>query len=170
MPRPTKALPRNQLFDSRYSLHCRRTWSDFNTYVVPAKAGTHNHRPSSLQMVLTPTVQNRKAAAYRSLRSQGRQNRRGRRQRLLHAARARRRIDSPRPFRCNGALGVLRSPHEATCPSIASRISHEGAFMSSFASIYSYGPARLIGALLFLMAAFAADVATADERNEKPGT
>jgi protein-tyrosine-phosphatase len=42
--------------------------------------------------------------------------------------------------------------------------------MSSFASMYCYRPARSIGTLLFLMAAFAADVATADERNEKPGT
>src|ERR1700736_1651222 len=53
-------------------------------------------------------------------------------------------IDSPRRFRCNGALGVLRSPHEATCPSIASRFFSEGASMSSFTSISPDKLARLI--------------------------
>src|SRR6202171_928600 len=42
-------------------------------------------------------------------------------------------------------MGALRSPHEATCPSIASRISHEGASMSSFTSISPDKLARLIG-------------------------
>src|SRR5258708_20242315 len=42
-------------------------------------------------------------------------------------------------------MGVLRSPREATCPSIASRISHEGALMSSFTSISPDKLARLIG-------------------------
>ena len=42
-------------------------------------------------------------------------------------------------------MGILRSPHEATCPSIASRISHEGAFMSSFTTISPDKLARLIG-------------------------
>src|SRR2546429_1976299 len=54
-------------------------------------------------------------------------------------------IDSPRRFRCNAAMGVLRSPHEATCPSIASRYFHEGASMSSFTSISPDKLARLIG-------------------------
>src|SRR3990170_2520418 len=42
-------------------------------------------------------------------------------------------------------MGILRSPHEASCPSIASRISHEGAFMSSFTTISADKLARLIG-------------------------
>src|SRR5258707_3354457 len=42
-------------------------------------------------------------------------------------------------------MGVLRSPHEATCPSIASRFFHEGASMSSFTSISPDKLARLIG-------------------------
>src|SRR6184192_4167982 len=54
-------------------------------------------------------------------------------------------IDSPQRFRCNKAMGVLRSPHEATCPSIASRFSCEGATMSSPTSISSDKLARLIG-------------------------
>src|SRR6202140_4573832 len=42
-------------------------------------------------------------------------------------------------------MGVMRSPHEATCPSIASRISHEGATMSSPTTISADKLARLIG-------------------------
>src|SRR5258708_27049252 len=42
-------------------------------------------------------------------------------------------------------MGVLRSPHEATCPSIASRFLCEGAFMSSPTSISADKLARLIG-------------------------
>src|SRR5437899_9101144 len=42
-------------------------------------------------------------------------------------------------------MGVLRSPHEATCPSIASRLFREGASMSSFTSISPDKLARLIG-------------------------
>src|SRR5688572_28218541 len=42
-------------------------------------------------------------------------------------------------------MGILRSPHEASCPSIASRISHEGAFMSSFTTISADKLSRLIG-------------------------
>src|SRR6202158_6471114 len=61
------------------------------------------------------------------------------------AGKADQHIDSPRRFRCNGALGVLRSPHEATCPSIASRFFSEGASMSSFTSISPDKLARLIG-------------------------
>src|SRR5882724_12833750 len=55
------------------------------------------------------------------------------------------RIDSPRRFRCNAAMGVLRSPHEATCPSIASRFFCEGASMSSPTTISPDKLARLIG-------------------------
>src|SRR5260370_596416 len=55
------------------------------------------------------------------------------------------RIDSPGRCRCNSALGVLRSPHEATCPSIASRFFHEGASMSSPTTISSDKLARLVG-------------------------
>src|SRR3979490_596690 len=54
-------------------------------------------------------------------------------------------IDSPRRFRCNAAMGALRSPHEATCPSIASRFFHEGASISFFASISPDKLARLVG-------------------------
>src|SRR6266436_8564603 len=54
-------------------------------------------------------------------------------------------IDRPRSFRCNGVMGVLRSPHEATCPSIASRFFHEGASMSSPTTISPDKLARLIG-------------------------
>src|SRR5438445_6505160 len=54
-------------------------------------------------------------------------------------------VDRTRWFRCNKAMGVLRSPHEATCPSIASRLSCEGATMSSPTSISSDKLARLIG-------------------------
>src|SRR3954471_22973017 len=43
------------------------------------------------------------------------------------------------------SMGMRRSPHEATCPSIASRISHEGASMSSFTTISSDKLLRLIG-------------------------
>src|SRR5579872_2141741 len=42
-------------------------------------------------------------------------------------------------------MGVLRSPHEATCPSIASRFLHEGASMSSPTTISNEKLARLIG-------------------------
>ena len=42
-------------------------------------------------------------------------------------------------------MGVLRSPHEATCPSIASRFFHEGASMSSPTQISPDKLARLIG-------------------------
>src|SRR3984885_5914369 len=42
-------------------------------------------------------------------------------------------------------MGVLRSPHEATCRSIASRLFYEGALMSSFTSISPDKLARLIG-------------------------
>jgi rhodanese-related sulfurtransferase len=42
-------------------------------------------------------------------------------------------------------MGVLRSPHEATCPSIASRFFHEGASMSSPTTISPDKLARLIG-------------------------
>src|ERR1700730_4988207 len=54
-------------------------------------------------------------------------------------------IDSPRRFRCNAVHGGLRSPHEATCPSIASRFFHEGAFMSSPTLISPDKLVRLIG-------------------------
>src|SRR4051812_34418905 len=54
-------------------------------------------------------------------------------------------IDSAHRFRCNSAMGVLRSPHEATCPSIASRFFREGASMSSFTLISPDKLARLIG-------------------------
>src|SRR5258705_11510846 len=54
-------------------------------------------------------------------------------------------VDRAHRFRCNGHMGVLRSPHEATCPSIASRFSCEGATMSSPTSISSDKLARLIG-------------------------
>src|SRR3954471_14781070 len=43
------------------------------------------------------------------------------------------------------SMGMRRSPHEATCPSIASRISREGASMSSFTTISSDKLLRLIG-------------------------
>src|SRR4051812_338825 len=55
------------------------------------------------------------------------------------------RIDTLARFGCNILLGILRSPHEATCPSIASRISCEGASMSSPTTISSDKLARLIG-------------------------
>src|SRR5258708_23464911 len=42
-------------------------------------------------------------------------------------------------------MGVLRSPHGATCPSIASRFFCEGASISSFTSISPDKLARLIG-------------------------
>src|SRR5204862_3234841 len=42
-------------------------------------------------------------------------------------------------------MGVLRSPHEATCPSIASRFFLRGRIMSSFTEISSDKLARLIG-------------------------
>src|SRR3984893_16050213 len=42
-------------------------------------------------------------------------------------------------------MGVLRSPHEATCPSIASRFFHEGASMSSYTTISPDKLSRLIG-------------------------
>src|SRR5476649_344550 len=42
-------------------------------------------------------------------------------------------------------MGVLRSPHEATCPSIASRFFHEGASMSSPTTISPEKLSRLIG-------------------------
>src|SRR3954464_12525174 len=45
---------------------------------------------------------------------------------------------------CSRLMGVLRSPHEATGPSIASRF-HEGAPMSSYTSISPDKLARLIG-------------------------
>src|SRR6266699_6735706 len=61
------------------------------------------------------------------------------------AAEPTRRIDSAHGCRCNDALGVLRSPHEATSPSIASRFVYEGATMSSHTSIYQDKLARLIG-------------------------
>src|SRR5215217_3192511 len=41
-------------------------------HVVPANAGTHNHRHSLLRTISTSIALNRKAAAYGSLRSQGR--------------------------------------------------------------------------------------------------
>src|SRR6202045_5098418 len=65
--------------------------------------------------------------------------------RFTKAAKPTRRIDSPRRFRCNNAMGVLRSPHEATCPSIASRFFSEGASMSSPTTISPDKLARLIG-------------------------
>src|SRR5690349_12305878 len=42
-------------------------------------------------------------------------------------------------------MGILRSPHEATCPSIASRFSYEGAAMSSYTTISPDKLSRLIG-------------------------
>ncbi len=54
-------------------------------------------------------------------------------------------IDTPCRFRCNEALGAVRSPHEATCPSIASRSFYEGAVMSSHTFISPDKLARLIG-------------------------
>src|SRR3954452_3840776 len=42
-------------------------------------------------------------------------------------------------------MGVLRSSHEATRPSIASRFFHEGASMSSYTSISPDKLSRLIG-------------------------
>src|SRR3954451_20457458 len=42
------------------------------TFVVPAKAGTHNHK-CFLEQKLSATVPNREAPAYGSLLSQGRQ-------------------------------------------------------------------------------------------------
>src|SRR5258708_20762285 len=42
-------------------------------------------------------------------------------------------------------MGVLRSPHEATCPSIASRFFCEGASMSSPTTISPDKLARLVG-------------------------
>src|SRR4051794_22728978 len=54
-------------------------------------------------------------------------------------------IDRPLPLRCNELLGVLRSPHEATCPSIASRIFDEGAAMSSYTMISPDKLSKLIG-------------------------
>ena len=42
-------------------------------------------------------------------------------------------------------MGVLRSPHEATCPSIASRFFYEGAAMSSYTTISPDKLSRLIG-------------------------
>ncbi len=41
---------------------------------------------------------------------------------------------------------------------------------STPASIFFRKPARLVGALLFLLTAVPADIATAEERNEKPAT
>jgi rhodanese-related sulfurtransferase len=64
---------------------------------------------------------------------------------LIAAAKPARRIDSAHGFRCNEGLGVLRSPHEATSPSIASRFVYEGATMSSHTSISQDKLARLIG-------------------------
>src|SRR5258707_6746205 len=42
-------------------------------------------------------------------------------------------------------MGTLRSPHEASSPSIASRFSYEGATMSSYTTISPDKLARLIG-------------------------
>src|SRR5258708_25766280 len=42
-------------------------------------------------------------------------------------------------------MGVLRSPREAACPSIASRYFYEGASMSSFTTISPDKLSRLIG-------------------------
>src|SRR4051794_14620206 len=42
-------------------------------------------------------------------------------------------------------MGTMRSPHEASSPSIASRFSHEGATMATFTTISFDKLARLIG-------------------------
>ena len=54
------------------------------------------------------------------------------------------RVDSRSFKRFIRCMGTLRSPHEATCPSIASRF-FEGATMSSYTTISPDKLARLIG-------------------------
>src|SRR5204863_1855037 len=54
-------------------------------------------------------------------------------------------VDSSGRTRLIRSMGTLRSPHEATCPSIASRLLNEGAIMSSPTSISVDKLARLIG-------------------------
>src|SRR6266568_1423737 len=54
-------------------------------------------------------------------------------------------VDSSGRTRLIRRMGTLRSPHEATCPSIASRLLNEGAIMSSPTSISVDKLARLIG-------------------------
>src|SRR5215212_8437723 len=57
------------------------------TFVVPAKAGTHNHK-RFFEQKLSATVPNREATEYGSLRSQGRQRRFAARVRRCVCARA----------------------------------------------------------------------------------
>src|SRR3977135_3833156 len=68
-----------------------------------------------------------------------------RRRKFYVVRRADERIDSPYMFGCNAAMGGLRAPHAATCPSIASRFFHEGASMSSYTTISPDKLSRLIG-------------------------
>src|SRR5882724_10505767 len=65
--------------------------------VAPANAGAHNHRVLCLQAVSTPSTQNREAAAYGSLRSQGRPQS----DRLLHRKTAPAPSRTMRPAWCN---------------------------------------------------------------------
>src|SRR4030081_749420 len=61
-------------------------------------------------------------------------------------ANERNRIDSPRRFCCKRLMGALRSPHEATSPSIASRISSRGrTIMSAYTMISADKLSKLIG-------------------------